>query len=225
MAKVFASRAAARVCLALGALVIASSMGGCAKDSKSSLAALRAENAELREAQAHLDAALSECDLRYDALTQERDELRAQLDGATRPVERTGDDFGFAPGSGVTVSQRGGEIVVEIAGDVLFQSGKVDLRNDAKQRLDQIASVIQSRYPGNMIRIAGHTDNDPIKKSGWKTNERLSSERALAVEEYLGSRGVSKDRMYAAAFGAAQPKGTKQDSRRVEIVILASGAS
>ncbi|MCA9294050.1 MAG: OmpA family protein [Phycisphaerales bacterium] len=226
MANLFASRrAAARTLAALGALVITSSLTGCSSNKNTSaLAALRAENAELREAQHQLDAALNECDSRYDALTKERDDLRAQLDGASRAPRMT-DDFGFAPGSGVTVSQRNGEIVVEVAGDVLFQSGKVDLRNDAKRTLDQIASVINSRYAGNTIRIAGHTDSDPIKKSGWKTNERLSSERALAVEEYLGSRGVNKDRMYAAAFGSSQPRSTKQESRRVEIVILASGAS
>lgn len=225
MAHLFASRAAARTFVALGAIVVTSSLTGCSSNKNTSaLAALRAENAELRDARAQLDTALNECDSRFDALTKERDDLLAQL-GGTRRAPGTVDDFGFAPGSGVTVSQRNGEIVVEVAGDVLFQSGKVDLRNDAKQTLDQIASIINSRYAGNTIRIAGHTDNDPIKKSGWKTNERLSAERALAVEEYLGSRGISKDRMYAAAYGPAQPKGTKQDSRRVEIVILASGAS
>jgi chemotaxis protein MotB len=220
MTKLFVSRATVRIAAALGALVIAGTLGGCAKNKAGGVEALRAENAELRQAQSQLDSALSECDLRYDALVKERDELLAQLGTGGS----SGDDFGFTTGSGVTVSQRGSEIVVEVAGDVLFSSGKVDLRTDAQQTLNQIASVIQSRYGGNTIRIAGHTDSDPIKKSGWKTNERLSAERALAVEEYLAGRGISKDRMYSAAFGPAQPKGSKKDSRRVEIVILA-GAS
>ncbi len=224
MTKLFVSRAAIRTSVVLGALVIVGSLGGCATGKATTLAALRAENAELRESQSQLDSALNECDLRYDSLVQERDDLRAQL-GAAPALTGSADDFGFTPGSGVTVTQRNGEIVVEVAGDVLFQSGKVSLRNNAKQTLDRIASVIQGRYSGNTIRIAGHTDSDPIKKSGWKTNERLSSERALAVEAYLESRGVPNDRMYSAAFGAAKPRGTKKDSRRVEIVILASGNS
>ena len=48
------------------------------------------------------------------------------------------------------------------------------------------------------------------------------AERALAVEEYLVARGVNPTRIYAAAMGSARPKGTKQASRRVEIVILAN---
>ncbi|MBZ0171224.1 MAG: OmpA family protein, partial [Phycisphaerales bacterium] len=70
------------------------------------------------------------------------------------------------------------------------------------------------------IRIEGYTDTDPIRKSKWASNEHLSFERANAVEKYLISRGVDTKRMYAAAFGPDRPKGSKQDSRRVEIVVL-----
>jgi len=61
-------------------------------------------------------------------------------------------------------------------------------------------------------------------KDKWKTNERLSGERAMAVEDFLSSKGIPKDRIYFAGFGSDKPKSNKKDSRRVEIVILA-GAS
>jgi outer membrane protein OmpA-like peptidoglycan-associated protein len=114
----------------------------------------------------------------------------------------------------------GGEVILDIAGDVLFDSGRAVLKGGAKRTLDQIASVLNSQYSGRLIRVAGHTDTDPIRKSKWKTNERLSAERALAVEEYLASRGVAKDRMYVAAYGSAFPRATKAESRRVEIIIM-----
>jgi len=66
-------------------------------------------------------------------------------------------------------------------------------------------------------------DTDPIRKSNWKTNERLAAERALSVEEYFSTRGIDKDRMHIASYGPARPKGSKKDSRRVEIVILTNG--
>ena len=125
--------------------------------------------------------------------------------------------------SGLLFSPASRCCVVEVAGDVLYASGKADLKSSSKQTLDQIARTILQRYPSNEIRIAGHTDNDPIRKSGWKTNERLAAERALSVEEYLATRGIDKDRMHVASYGPARPKGSKKDSRRVEIVILAAG--
>ena len=122
---------------------------------------------------------------------------------------------------GVDVGMRsGGEIVVGVAGDVLFASGQATLRTQAKSSLDQIAGVLKSQYANNQIRVEGHTDNDPIKKSGWKTNERLGAERAMAVEAYLVGKGIDNDRIYSATFGPSRPKGSKQDSRRVEIVLL-----
>src|SRR5690606_7017515 len=115
------------------------------------------------------------------------------------------------------------EVVVSVAGDVLFDSGKATLKPAAKQKLDQVARIIRTQYPGQIIRVEGYTDSDPIRKSGWKTNERLSGERAMAVEEYLVSKGLSRDQIYYAGFGSSKPRASKKDSRRVEIVILAAG--
>jgi chemotaxis protein MotB len=204
---VWAARAAA-------AMTIAAGLTGCNNALKDENAALLQENAELREQRGQLEASLGSVESQRAALESEIQSLRESL--ASRGV---GGDTGFG-GDGVTVSSRNGEIVVGVAGDVLFDSGKVTIKSTAKNTLSGIASTIQQRYPGKTIRVEGYTDSDPIKKSGWKTNERLSAERALAVEEYLVSRGLRHDQVYSAAFGPADPKGTKRDSRRVEIVIV-----
>lgn len=200
------------------------------------IAALTSENQQLRAERDNLDSALADCDARYTAVLGERNNLssevaslQSQLAAAAAAAAgpssspATGGDIRGDFGD-VEVFRRPGEIVVEVAGDVLFSSGKVSLKNDSKRALDQIAQNILRNYPNAQIRIAGHTDSDPIRKSGWKTNERLGAERALAVEEYLASRGVSKDLMYVASFGPAKAKSSKAESRRVEIVILAPDA-
>jgi len=199
---------------AAAAGVVAAGLGGCNNALRDENAALMMEAQELRAERDQLRAELGTVESQRAALESEVQSLRQAL--ASRGV---GADSGFS-GDGVTVSTRGREIVVGVAGDVLFDSGKVTIKPSAKATLDGIAATIKQRYPDKMIRVEGYTDTDPIRKSGWKTNERLSAERALAVEEYLVSRGLDPDRIYAAAFGASNPKATKRDSRRVEIVIV-----
>ncbi len=204
------------------------SMGlvGCSSDLQQRADLLEQENMDLRAANDQLSTALRDAETRADAASRDASALRGEAERLRSASNRpTGGSTGFEGLTGVTTSMRGGELVVDVAGDVLFDSGKATLKSSAKQTLDRIAEVLNSSYSGRGVRIAGHTDTDPIKKSGWKSNERLSAERALAVEEYLASRGVSQNRMYAAAYGPSQPKGSKKDSRRVEIVIIASAGN
>lgn len=203
-------------------------LGGCARNRQADgPTALEIENQELRARMAQIDAALSQAEGRagtlegeVSRLEAERADLQRRLDEASRPAPAAQRNTGFEGIEGISVSGRPGELVVDIAADVLFASGSATLRQDARQRLNQVAGVLNSRYAGNEIRVAGHSDSDPIRRSNWKTNERLSAERALAVEEYLAERGVDKDRMHVAAYGPSKPKGTKAASRRVEIIIL-----
>lgn len=204
------------------ALLVAVTLGGCADDQAKRRAALLEQEAnELRSRNEQLEAALSASNDERARLESEM--LRAERDALAAAQQPRGAATGFEGIEGVGSTRGpGGEVIVDIVGDVLFDSGKVTLKNTAKQTLDRVAGVINSSYAGRTIRVEGHTDSDPIRKSQWKTNERLSAERALAVEEYLVSKGVDKTRMYIAGFADARPKGNKAQSRRVEIVILAN---
>ena len=74
--------------------------------------------------------------------------------------------------------------------------------------------------------IEGHTDNQPIKRSGWKSNWELSTARALSVLHYLSEKSVAEPRLAATGYGEYKPVATndaregRQKNRRVEIVIL-----
>lgn len=203
----------------LGVAAAASAMvlGGCGGKARDYNLVV-AENTELRARNQELEGAIGDANTRNASLEEENRGLAGRLDrggggGAT----------GFEGIPGVSAYRgAGGEIVLTVAGDVLFDSGAITLKSQAKRSLDQVANVIRSQYGTNAIRVDGYTDSDPIKKSQWKTNERLSAERALAVEDYLANKGIDRDRVIVAAHGPANPKANKKDSRRVEIIILAA---
>ena len=124
----------------------------------------------------------------------------------------------------VEMAEKG--LVITFVSEVLFDSGKAALRNDSLPKLDKVATVLNTTVADLNVGIEGHTDNQPIKKSGWKSNWELSSARALSVLHHLGEKGVSEPRLAATGYGEYKPVATndskegRQKNRRVEIVIL-----
>ena len=118
-------------------------------------------------------------------------------------------------------------LVITFVEEVLFDSGKAVLREDSLQKIDKVSNVIQTIVPDLSIGIEGHTDNQPIKHSTWKSNWELSSARALSVLHQLEEKGgVKPERLAAIGYGEFRPvasnddKVGRQKNRRVEIVIL-----
>jgi len=111
--------------------------------------------------------------------------------------------------------------------EVLFDSGKVEIKPEAFSSLDKIAGVLGKNVEDRNIGIEGHTDNEPIKHSGWKSNWELSTSRATSVLHYLvDKKGISPKRVAAIGYGEYRPVASndtasgKKQNRRVEIVIL-----
>ncbi|MCM8757876.1 MAG: OmpA family protein, partial [Candidatus Omnitrophica bacterium] len=89
-------------------------------------------------------------------------------------------------------------LVITFVADVLFDSGKATIRTENFSTLDKIALVLKETVPYNYIGIEGHTDNEPIKYSGWKSNWELSTARALSVLHYLvDQKGLPAERFSA----------------------------
>ena len=117
-------------------------------------------------------------------------------------------------------------LVTRMLDQVLFDSGKATLRRNAHRVLDQVAIVL-AKFPNQPVAVEGHTDNQPIKYSGWASNAALSEARAQAVADYLAEHhGVDRGRITAVGYGDERPiasndaLGERQKNRRVEIVIL-----
>jgi len=124
----------------------------------------------------------------------------------------------------LTMDDRG--IVITFVAEVLFDSGKADLKPDGKNMLKKVASVISQEAADNEIGVEGHTDNVPIKLSGWKSNWELSATRATSVLHYLISDcGLKPNNLSATGYGEYRPvksnntKEGRQANRRVEIII------
>jgi chemotaxis protein MotB len=116
--------------------------------------------------------------------------------------------------------------MIAIEGEVLFDSGKVKLRSGAKGVLQKVRDVVGNQYVDKDILIFGHTDDQPIKKSGWEDNYQLSSERALAVVRWMKENGITPNRLVACGAGEFRPRvpnsnaKNRQQNRRVEIFAL-----
>ena len=128
------------------------------------------------------------------------------------------------------MTERG--LVITFLSEVFFDSGKDMVREDGKESIRKVADVLNRDVPDSIVAIEGHTDNQPIKHSGWKTNWELSSARALAVLHYLVDEcKVVPTRLSANGYGEFRPvaandiKENMQKNRRVEIVILPSKIS
>jgi len=204
-------------------------LSGCNKGGKADQDLLMQENGELRQRIAQLEANLAANDEQLAQLSEENQHLRSAAEARPEPSAADPDPYAagtpgtreLSPGLTVSTNPRG-EVVLAIAGDVLFDSGSAELKKSSRATLERVAELLNGQYRNNGIRVEGYTDSDPIRKSDWGTNERLSAERALAVETYLVQHGVRNERIYSAAFGPAKPKSSKSASRRVEVVVLAN---
>ena len=76
-----------------------------------------------------------------------------------------------------------------------------------------------------VLRVDGHTDVRPIASAQFPSNWELSSARAIAVVQYLMSRGISPQRLVAAGFGEFQPLDTGAQRRGLSAATAASSSS
>jgi len=118
-------------------------------------------------------------------------------------------------------------LVITMTNDILFDSGKAKLKKHAKTVLDKIAAVLRETAPDRDIGVEGHTDNIPIKHSGWKSNWELSAARATSVLHYLIDEcGIAPQKLSAIGYGEFRPiagndaREGRAKNRRVEIIIL-----
>jgi len=156
-----------------------------------------------------------------DRLKLLREQEQRELESAKAELEKR---LRGQEGVSVGINERG--LVVTFLAEVLFDSGKAKIRSSADDLLDKLAKVIKEKVADRNIAVEGHTDNEPIKKSGWKSNWELSTARATSVLHYLEDRGISPDKLQATGYGEYRPVASndtaegRQKNRRVEIIIM-----
>ena len=82
---------------------------------------------------------------------------------------------------------------------VLFDSGRADLKERAKEVLRPIAEELK-KMPNDVL-VEGHTDNQPISKGRYTTNWELSMARAYSVIKFLQETGMNPKKLAGIGYG------------------------
>ena len=113
------------------------------------------------------------------------------------------------------------EILDTAFANLEFQTGKSIIKASSYSSLDKVAELMKKRTDFKLL-IEGHTDN--VGRAA--ANMSLSQNRALAVKNYLISRGIDATRLIAKWYGETKPIATndtpegRQKNRRVEMSIV-----
>lgn len=211
----------ARIISRIGILVFAAvaAIGCSGPDLQPKVDELSREREDLIREKTSLEGRLSAAEAREAAMQRD---LSAKGARSGRGGDLTlPDDL---KGKGVSVRNRGNDTVIDLPSDVFFASGSATLTPAGQKALGQVSEIIRKSYQGSMVRVEGHADSDPIRrsKSKYHCNWELSFERAHAVVHYLIDRGgFDAKNISADCFGDNQPLDPKNKARnrRVEIVI------
>jgi outer membrane protein OmpA-like peptidoglycan-associated protein len=161
------------------------------------------KQAELAQQQANQQAQASE-QARQQA-ENDKNQMRARLLQQLNQVLQTRD------------TARG--LIVSMP-DVLFDTGKSQLKPAARERLARVGGILLA-YPDIKVEIDGYTDST----GGQEFNQKLSMQRAGSVESYLAQQGVAGTSMTTQGFGPSDPIASndtaagRQQNRRVELVV------
>ncbi|MEY3048074.1 MAG: hypothetical protein RL365_112 [Bacteroidota bacterium] len=147
-------------------------------------------------------------DLKYGA-TQKFEIKLEKKDYATKLI-----DFSYTPTQTDTVSINDlidlsiGKVEVGVdlsklmqLGDIYFDYGKFEIREDAALQLDKIVSIM-NEYPSMIIELGSHTDCRGTKDA----NKKLSDNRAKASADYIRSRITTPTRISGIGYGEAKLK-------------------
>ncbi|MFT3774186.1 MAG: OmpA family protein [Minicystis sp.] len=123
------------------------------------------------------------------------------------------------------VVMRGGRMLLELANDVLFDSGRTDLKDEGRRTLAEVARVLRT-MPDRRFQVAGHTDNVKINTARFPSNWELSTARAIEVLKLFVEAGMDAKGLSAAGYGEFAPVAGndtpdgRAKNRRIEIALV-----
>ncbi|MFH1665291.1 MAG: OmpA family protein [Candidatus Omnitrophota bacterium] len=167
---------------------------------------------------------ISDLKARISDLEKQRMEERERFEEVKRALDKKFRDQVSDNQMSFEVTDRG--LVIILSDDILFDSGKTEIKEKAFPVLNKVSEIIREKVPDKNIGVGGHTDNVPIKHSKWASNWELSTARATNVLYYLEKQGVSPSKLSATGYGEHRPVASndtiqgRAKNRRVEIVIL-----
>lgn len=201
--------------------LVAAGVVGCVPDEH--YAALQDSCRRAENRVSEFRKSVGELRLKIDSLEQEKKALRLEIARRDEMLAAYRSHLEWAkliPGA--EVSEEGSLI---LKGDIIFQPGSHELAPQGRATLDEVARVLASEARNiATVRIDGHTDASPIRKTKDKydSNMELSFMRAYYVYKYLLERShLDPAKVHIEAFGETRPRSTDpSENRRVEINVL-----
>jgi chemotaxis protein MotB len=179
------------------------------------VARLMSEKGQLTDSVKDMSRALAELSARKKAADDRIAEYKALIQRFAGMVE-----------SGkLRVKVVDGRLVVEMATDILFASGKATLSPQGKTAVNEVGAILAT-LGDRRFQVEGHTDDLPIKSAQFPSNWELSSARAITVLKALIEGGMLATNVSAAAYADSRPAlpNTNVDARarnrRIEIVLM-----
>lgn len=190
-------------------------------------AAKQKEIDELQKRIAEADAKAGAADEQTRAELEELRKQKAAADARLKLFEDFLAKFKKMIEAGkLDITVRRGQIVLALGTDILFDTGKTEIKPEGKTALVEVAEVLKG-VSGRRFQVAGHTDNVPIKTTKeFASNWELSTARAVAVIKLLLEKGVKAEVLSAAGYAEFDPAGpnnsdkARAKNRRIEIVIV-----
>lgn len=177
----------------------------------------QASSKEAQEATKAAEAARKQAEERSAQLASMTAEAQQAADAARAAEERAKAlEAEVAQLQGIK-SERG---LVITLGDVLFDTGKAELKGGAVVTISKIANFMKT-YPTRKLLVEGFTDS----RGSDEYNRNLSERRANAVRSALVAGGVESERVDVRGYGEAYPVASndtpegRQLNRRVEVII------
>jgi chemotaxis protein MotB len=178
------------------------------------IAALKAELTRTQEEKRQLH-------IQRDDLLRQLQKLQKELDAVQTAVKQVKSRLQKLIDAGtLRLTTRNGFLVVEVGSDILFDTGKSEIKPAARPVLAEIARAFAD-LRDRRFQIAGHTDNTGTDAINW----RLSTDRALAVLQAMVDAGMTPTTLSAAGFGPYLPlvandsDANRQRNRRVEFLL------
>jgi flagellar motor protein MotB len=191
------------------------------------LAQLERDNDDLKSQLQYANQERDAARARMNELQSLLDECRRRLaQGPVQPAAPVNIPAPQPRGDGDWVT--GGNVaMISLSQDVLFDSGRADLKN--RGAIEAIARELNGQFSDKRyVLVIGHTDSDPIRKTKnlWSDNLDLSVNRGAAVVRELIKLGVEPRRLVAAGQGEYNPRAQGNDNaaksrnRRVEVIAI-----
>lgn len=168
-----------------------------------------------------LQAGLTDAKTRLEELRKQKAAAEARLQMFRSLVDKL---RAMIDAGQLKVVTREGRMLIALPDDVLFDSGKAEVKPQGQEALGKIAQVLAT-IPDRRFVVAGHTDNVPIRGGRYRSNWDLSAARAIEVTLFLVSKGMKPQVLAAAGFGEFDPVSANDtpehssQNRRIEIVL------